>query len=58
MSEQNLKSALAIDQRIRKLVAEYYMSLKGMNDPDMAVKLLADHIAILVEMLNEFKGGA
>ena len=52
---QNMKKLLAKDQTLRKEIADLFVTLNELQDPAMAVKLLADHIAILVEMLNEFK---
>lgn len=53
--EKKFRQAIEIDQRIRKLVGEYYTLLNEMGDPARAVELLADHVAIMVEMINEFK---
>jgi len=44
------------DKLVRKAVAELYSVLSQSNQPDLAVKLLADHVAIMVDMINEFKG--
>lgn len=46
-----------MDQVLRKLIAEYYMALNEMKDPGKSVELLASHVAIMVEMINEFKKG-
>ena len=52
---EQLQKALAIDQKLRQIIAEYYMALNEMQDPGKAVDLLSDHVAIMVEMINEFK---
>ncbi len=44
------------DKLVRKSVADLYTILSQSNQPDLAVKLLADHVAIMVDMINEFKG--
>ncbi|MBP7901948.1 MAG: hypothetical protein KA015_03925 [Spirochaetes bacterium] len=44
------------DKLVRKSVADLYSVLSQSNQPDLAVKLLADHVAIMVDMINEFKG--
>ena len=44
------------DKLVRKSVADLYTVLSQSNQPDLAVKLLADHVAIMVDMINEFKG--
>ncbi|HPA62698.1 MAG TPA: hypothetical protein PLH15_01075 [Spirochaetota bacterium] len=43
------------DKLVRKSVADLYSVLSQSNQPDLAVKLLADHVAIMVDMINEFK---
>ncbi len=55
--DKKLQEALAKDSNLRQAVADYYMSLKNMNDPDKAVELLASHVAMMVEMINDFKQG-
>lgn len=54
---QKYKKVLEMDQVLRKLIAEYYMALNEMGDSGRAVELLASHVAIMVEMINEFKKG-
>lgn len=44
------------DQSLRKAVADLYLSLNELNDPRIAVEILAEHVAILVDMINQFKG--
>ncbi|MCP4134369.1 MAG: hypothetical protein GY754_25570 [bacterium] len=44
-----------IDKNLRQSIAEYYMALNEMNDPQKSVAMLAEHVAIMVEMINEFK---
>ena len=46
-----------MDQVLRKLIAEYYMALSEMKDPGKSVELLASHVAIMVEMIKDFKKG-
>lgn len=50
-----LESVFDKDRTLRKEIADYYMLLKELNDPDKAVQLLAEHVTIMVEMINEFK---
>lgn len=54
---QKYKKVLEMDQVLRKLIAEYYMALNEMGDKGRSVELLASHVAIMVEMINEFKKG-
>lgn len=54
-STDGVKSIIAKDQALRKAVADLYSKLIELNDPAMAVEMLAEHIAIMVEMLNDFK---
>lgn len=44
------------DKRVRKEVAELYQFLRKLDDPSVAINLLSDHVAIMVDMINEFKG--
>lgn len=55
-SPVHVKGVMEKDQMLRKSVAELYMGLKELNDPSVAIEVLAEHIAIMVEMLKEFKG--
>jgi len=52
---ERVKSIMSKDQALRKAVADLYVKLNELNDPRLAIEVLAEHIAILVEMLNEFK---
>ena len=54
---QKYKKVLEMDQVLRKLIAEYYMALNEIDDRGKSVELLASHVAIMVEMINEFKKG-
>ncbi len=54
-SSDGVKSIIAKDQALRKAVADLYAKLVELNDPAIAVEMLAEHIAIMVEMLNDFK---
>ena len=54
---QKYQKVLGMDQVLRKLIAEYYMALNEMKDSGKSVELLASHVAIMVEMINEFKKG-
>ena len=44
-----------LDQQLRKLIAEYYMALRELNNREQAIDMLAEHVSIMVEMINEFK---
>lgn len=54
-SSDGLKNIIAKDQALRKAVADLYAKLVELNDPTIAVEMLAEHIAIMVEILNDFK---
>jgi hypothetical protein len=43
------------DQKLRRAVAELYISLEELNNPAVAVDVLSEHTAILVEMIHRFK---
>jgi hypothetical protein len=51
----NLQKVLAKDQDIRKAIAELFLALNELHDPQIAVDMLAEHVAILLEMINTFK---
>jgi hypothetical protein len=55
VAADGVKGVIAKDQALRKAVADLYVKLNELNDPAMAVEMLAEHIAIMVEMLNDFK---
>ncbi len=46
-----------LDKQLRQQITDYYMAVKGLNNREKAVSLLADHVAILVEMINDIKSG-
>lgn len=50
-----LKAIIEKDSNLRQVVADYYMSLLELNDPPKSIELLAGHVAMLVEMINDFK---
>ena len=52
---ERVKGIMTKDQVLRKAVADLYVNLIELNDRPLAIEVLAEHIAILVEMLNEFK---
>ena len=53
--DQKLSKVLELDKKLRKIIADYYFALNEMGDPTHAVQMLAEHITILVEMLNDLK---
>jgi hypothetical protein len=54
---QGLNAVIELDRKLRKDITEYYFALNKINDPAKAVELLAGHVAIMVEMINELKKG-
>jgi hypothetical protein len=48
---------IACDQQVRKAVSELFRELESAGNPAVAVELLSEHTAILVEMINVFKKG-
>ena len=52
-----IKNLIELDKNLRKNITEYYFALCKINDPSKAVELLAGHVAIMVEMINELKKG-
>jgi hypothetical protein len=53
---QNEMSDLAEkDALLRQAVSDLYMALATQADPNQAVEILATHVAMMVEMINEFK---
>ena len=51
----HLNAVIEFDKKLRGDIAQYFFALQKMNDPAKAVELLASHVAIMVEMINEFK---
>ena len=43
------------DARARQAIADLYLALAELKKPDIAINMLAEHIAMMVDMLNEFK---
>lgn len=50
-----LQEILNIDQQLRKEIADLYIKLAELGDPNVAINILSDHVAIMVEMINSFK---
>lgn len=57
-SNETVQAIVARDQNLRKAIADLYMLLEQVDDRRLAVELLAEHITMMVEMMNHFKGGA
>jgi len=54
--DQNQNQKLAeLDKRLRKSIAEYYLALCETEDPGRSIKLIAEHVAIMVEMIDDLK---
>lgn len=43
------------DRALRHAVSDLYMSLSQSGDPKTSIDILATHVAMMVEMINEFK---
>jgi len=54
---QGLNNVIELDRKLRKDITEYFFALNKLNEPAKAVELLAGHVAIMVEMINELKKG-
>ena len=54
-SPRIVQQVLSTDQNIRKAIADLYLALEELNDSEIAVELLSEHVAIMVEMINNFK---
>lgn len=54
---QELNNVIELDRKLRKEITEYFFALSKLNEPAKAVELLASHVAIMVEMINELKKG-
>lgn len=52
---QQYRHVIELDRNLRKNIAEYFFALNDMKDPAKAIELLAGHVAIMVEMINELK---
>lgn len=54
---QSFANVIELDRKLRKEITEYFFALTRLNEPVKAVELLAGHVAIMVEMINELKKG-
>jgi len=54
---QGINQVIEMDRKLRKDITEYFFALNKINDPAKAIELLAGHVAIMVEMINELKKG-
>ena len=43
------------DEQLRRAVEEFFLAIEEMRNPELAVELLAEHAAILIEMIKQFK---
>ena len=55
---RGMEALLENDTRVRKAVADLYLGLVEHGDSATAINMLAEHVAILVEMINEIKKAA
>lgn len=51
----DISVVIELDRKLRADITRYYFALQKMNDPAKSIELLAGHVAIMVEMINEFK---
>jgi hypothetical protein len=45
------------DRNLRKAIAALYLALDEINSPEVAVDILSEHAAMLVDMIRQIKGG-
>lgn len=53
--QHNYGTVIELDRKLRKDITEYFFALNKLNEPVKAIELLAGHVAIMVEMINELK---
>jgi hypothetical protein len=53
--EKQLELIKAIDKQLRSNIADLYMALNEVNDPARSIEMLSVHVAMLVDMINDFK---
>jgi hypothetical protein len=51
----DIERVTRLDRAVRQSVGDLYMALTELNRPDMAIDMLAEHVAMMVEMINEQK---
>ncbi len=44
-----------LDKQLRQDIAELYMALDEIPDRALAIDILAEHVAMMVDMINELK---
>ncbi len=49
------RHVIELDRNLRKNITEYFFALNEMKDPAKSIELLAGHVAIMLEMINELK---
>ena len=52
---QGIANVIELDRKLRNDIAQYFFPLQKLNAPAKSIELLAGHVAIMVEMINEFK---
>ncbi len=52
---EKLEKIFESDTRLRKALADLYINLEDLGNPTIAVDMLAEHAAMLVDMINQFK---
>ncbi len=50
-----VQQVMKADQNIRKSIADLFIALEEINDPQISIELLSEHVTIMVEMINNFK---
>lgn len=52
---RGITSVIELDKKLRADITQYFFALQKLNDPAKSIELLAGHVAIMVEMINDFK---
>ena len=52
---QGITNVIELDRKLRNDIAQYFFALQKIKDPAKSIELLAGHVAIMVEMINELK---
>ncbi|MCU0847865.1 MAG: hypothetical protein MUD12_08255 [Spirochaetes bacterium] len=53
--QEQIARIIAVDKRLRKQIADLYYMIKESDNPSEFIPLLAEHVNIMVEMIEDVR---
>jgi len=52
-NDKKINSVVKLDQELRKIIPQYFVALKQLNEPEKASALITEHISMMNAMLQD-----